>query len=37
VRLSFVTLTPDEIRTAVATLGALLRRHLTEDAPTPTP
>lgn len=37
VRLSFVTLTPDEIRTAVATLGAVLRRHLTEEQPEPTP
>ena len=29
-RLSFVTLTPDDIRTAVAALGAVLRRHLNE-------
>jgi 2-aminoadipate transaminase len=36
-RLSFVTLTPDEIRTAVAILGGVLRRHLTEDQPEPTP
>lgn len=36
-RLSFVTLTPDEIRRAVATLGEVLRRHLTEDLPESTP
>jgi 2-aminoadipate transaminase len=29
-RLSFVTLTSDDIRTAVAALGAVLRRHLNE-------
>jgi 2-aminoadipate transaminase len=29
-RLSFVTLTPDEIRTAVAALGGVLRQHLNE-------
>jgi 2-aminoadipate transaminase len=31
VRLSFVTLSPAEIRTAVAALGAVLRKHLNED------
>ncbi|MFM2058798.1 MAG: hypothetical protein RLY71_3183 [Pseudomonadota bacterium] len=36
-RLSFVTLTPAEIERAVATLGAVLQRHLTEDQPEPTP
>ena len=30
-RLSFVTLTPDEIRTAVAALGGVLRKHLNEE------
>jgi 2-aminoadipate transaminase len=37
VRLSFVTLTPDQIHTAVAIFGAVLKRHLTEDQPEPTP
>lgn len=37
VRLSFVTLTPDEIRTAVAILGGVLRRHLNEDLVAPAP
>lgn len=36
-RLSFVTLTPQEIGQAVAILGAVLRRHLDEDAPEITP
>jgi 2-aminoadipate transaminase len=37
VRLSFVTLTPDQIHTAVAILGTVLKRHLTENQPEPTP
>lgn len=37
IRLSFVTLTPDELHTAVAILGAVLKRHLTEDLPELTP
>jgi len=37
VRLSFVTLTPDQIHSAVATLGAVLHRHLNEDVIEPTP
>jgi 2-aminoadipate transaminase len=37
VRLSFVTLTPDQIHTAVAIFGMVLKRHLTEDQPEPTP
>ena len=37
VRLSFVTLTPEQIGQAVATLGALLRRHLAEDTLEPAP
>jgi len=37
IRLSFVTLTPDELHTAVAALGAVLKRHLTEDLPELTP
>jgi 2-aminoadipate transaminase len=36
VRLSFVTLSPAEIRTAVAALGAVLRKHLNEDLVTET-
>ncbi|MEY4752563.1 MAG: hypothetical protein RJA44_238 [Pseudomonadota bacterium] len=36
-RLSFVTLTPAQIEQAVAILGAVLRRHLNEDQPEPTP
>jgi 2-aminoadipate transaminase len=36
-RLSFVTLTPEEIGQGVATLGRLLHQHLTERAPEPTP
>lgn len=31
VRLSFVTLAPEDIRSAVATLGGVLRRHLQEE------
>ena len=37
VRLSFVTLTPDEIRSAVATLGGVLRQHLNEGLAAPAP
>ena len=37
IRLSFVTLTPDELHTAVAALGMVLKRHLTEDLPELTP
>ena len=37
VRLSFVTLTPDEIRAAVAMLGRVLHRHLHEDLAEETP
>ncbi|HSI59390.1 MAG TPA: PLP-dependent aminotransferase family protein [Ideonella sp.] len=37
VRLSFVTLTPDEIRSAVATLGGVLRQHLQEELQPETP
>lgn len=37
VRLSFVTLSPEDIHTAVATLGAVLRRHLQEELAPPTP
>ncbi|MBP6337612.1 MAG: PLP-dependent aminotransferase family protein [Vitreoscilla sp.] len=37
VRLSFVTLSPAEIRTAVAALGAVLRKHLNEDLVEATP
>jgi 2-aminoadipate transaminase len=36
-RLSFVTQSPDEIELGVATLAAVLHRHLTELAPQPTP
>ncbi|HSI52802.1 PLP-dependent aminotransferase family protein [Ideonella sp.] len=36
-RLSFVTLTPDEIRYAVATLGSVLKKHLQEDLAEATP
>jgi 2-aminoadipate transaminase len=36
-RLSFVTLTPDEIRTAVAALGGVLRKHLNEELAEVTP
>ncbi|GAA0752349.1 PLP-dependent aminotransferase family protein [Ideonella azotifigens] len=36
-RLSFVTLTPDEIRYAVATLGGVLKKHLFEDLAQETP
>ena len=36
-RLSFVTLRPDEIRQAVATLGMVLNRHLNEGLQEPTP
>ncbi|MFZ5547426.1 MAG: PLP-dependent aminotransferase family protein [Pseudomonadota bacterium] len=36
-RLSFVTLTPDEIRTAVAALGGVLRKHLNEELEEVTP
>lgn len=36
-RLSFVTLSPDEIRSAVAALGAVLRQHLNEGLVEPTP
>jgi 2-aminoadipate transaminase len=36
-RLSFVTLTPAEIDTAVATLGRVLHQHLTEQSLEPTP
>jgi 2-aminoadipate transaminase len=37
VRLSFVTLSPDDLRTAVAILGAVLHRHLNEDPAEPAP
>jgi 2-aminoadipate transaminase len=37
VRLSFVTLSPDEIRSAVATLGGVLRQHLNEGLLAPAP
>ena len=36
-RLSFVTLTPEEIGQAVAMLGGVLRRHLTEGLEETTP
>ena len=36
-RLSFVTLTPDDIRTAVSTLGRVLKRHLNEELEEVTP
>ncbi|MBT9599200.1 MAG: PLP-dependent aminotransferase family protein [Vitreoscilla sp.] len=36
-RLSFVTLTPDEIRQAVGMLGGVLRRHLNEELEETTP
>ena len=37
VRLSFVTLTPDEIRSAVALLGGVLNRHLHDPQVAPAP
>jgi 2-aminoadipate transaminase len=36
-RLSFVTLAPDDIRTAVAALGRVLKRHLNEELEEATP
>jgi 2-aminoadipate transaminase len=36
-RLSFVTLSPEDIRSAVAALGGMLRRHLNEDLQEATP
>jgi 2-aminoadipate transaminase len=36
-RLSFVTLAPDDIRTAVAALGGVLKRHLNEELAQETP
>lgn len=37
IRLSFVTLSPEDIRLAVAALGRVLRRHLQEELQAPTP
>ena len=37
IRLSFVTLAPDEIRQAVALLGAVIKRHLDEELQEDTP
>lgn len=37
IRLSFVTLSPEEIDTAMGILGGVLRRHLDEDLQAPTP